>query len=387
MSRSISKMAVVLVTVLCIIMASTFSASSSTTGNHNVLLENGSVQLGGENRSTGSTATQTVSSGQYFIKNKSSGKYLTYSGVNVAQYSRSNATTMQQQRWNVVYTGNGYYYLEPMNNVGYRLDINNAADYNGTNVGIHPKNGNAAQKYQILSCGNGSYRLVPACSTTRVVEVSGASTDEGANVQIWEYVGQSQQQWIFESASSEPYHAYEWSWVFEEGKYTHITSGYHTTERPDHHGIDLTENPSEDAEDIDGANILSPTSGQVMAIYPNHYSGGHTVVIQTDNYTTDGEPIRVAFLHMKSGSCPFDDEEEDEEEEEEVFVTAGTVVGQVGSTGESSGPHLHLSTFGSPTANWANETNAINPQRFFKYVSFTGDRSIALSYPIEEELQ
>ena len=377
MSRSISKMAVVLVTVLCIIMASTFSASSSTTGNHDVLLENGSVQLGGENRSTGSTATQTVSSGQYFIKNKSSGKYLTYSGVNVAQYSRSNATTMQQQRWNVVYTGNGYYYLEPMNNVGYRLDINNAADYNGTNVGIHPKNGNAAQKYQILSCGNGSYRLVPACSTTRVVEVSGASTDEGANVQIWEYVGQSQQQWIFESASSEPYHAYEWSWVFEDGNNTYISNGYRT-KYDDHYGIDLIRHPSDNTKTIYGNNILSPTSGQVMEIIDNHYSGGHMVIIQTDNYTTDGKPIRVAFLHMILDSCPLRDEE---------FITAGTVVGQVGSTGESTGPHLHLSTFNSDTPTWPSAQTAINPQRFFKYISFANDVSIALSYPVEEELQ
>ena len=378
MSRSISRMTVVFLTVLSVLTASVFSVASSEAEDLDVLAENSSAQLAGDNRSTGSNATQTISSGQYFIKNKSSGKYLTYSGVNVAQYSRSNATTMQQQRWNVVYTGNGYYYLEPMNNVGYRLDIANAADYNGANVGIHPKNGNAAQKYRILSCGTGSDRLVPACSPSRVVEVVSASTDEGANVQIWEYVGQTQQQWTFESASGEPYHAYEWSWVFENGNNTNISSGYHTTERPDHHGIDLIRHPSDNTTTIYGNDILSPTSGQVMEIIDDHYSGGHVVIIQTDNYTTDGKPIRVAFLHMKSGSCPL---------EEEAFITAGTVVGQVGSTGESTGPHLHLSTFNSDTPTWPNTQTAINPQRFFKYVSFSGEVSVALSYQGEEEYQ
>lgn len=374
MSRSISKMAIVLMTVLCIVIVSAFSASSSAILGHPL-----SAESEGQNRAMTETATQTIPSGQYFIKNRYSGKYLTYEGVNVSQASRSNNLIMQQQRWNVVYMGNGYYYLEPMSNVGYRLDIANAANYNGANVGIHPTNGGLAQKYQIISCGSNSYRLAPACCTdSRIVEVVGASTDEGANVQIWEYVGQTHQQWTFEEASSEPYHAYEWSWVFEDGIGTYISSGYRSSSRPDHFGIDLVTDPVVNSDGIYGEDILAPTSGKVVKIYENHSSGGHTLVLETDNYTVDGNPIRVGFLHMILGSSPL---------EEDQIITAGTVIGKVGNTGVSYGAHLHLSTFGSSSANWASDTTAINPQRFFKYVSFTGNRSTLLSYSEEEEIE
>ena len=370
MSRSISKMAIVLMTVFCIVTVSAFSASSSA-----ILGLPLSAESEVQNRATTETATQTIPSGQYFIKNRYSGKYLTYEGVNVSQASRSNNLIMQQQRWNVVYMGNGYYYLEPISNVGYRLDIANAANYNGANVGIHPKNGNAAQKYQIISCGSNNYRLAPACCTdSRVVEVVGASTDEGANVQIWEYVGQTHQQWTFEEASSEPYHAYEWSWVFEDGDYTYISCGYHTAGHPDHHGIDIIGRYSQ----ISGAEIIAPTSGVVVERRLNDGNGGNMLVMETDNYTVDGKPLRVSFLHMVDNSCSLSLGD---------TIEIGDFIGRVGTTGYSFGIHLHLSTFNSDTPVWPNSSTAINPQRFFKYVSFTGDRSTQMSYPREEEIE
>lgn len=374
MSHSISKIAVVFVTMLCIVTASAFSASSSAIGNRNTAEDNHFVQITSENEDQSRSASQTISSGQYFIRNNRSGKYLTFMGVNVAQYSRSDNETMLQQRWSVVYMGNAYYYLEPMENVGYRLDVANAANYNGANVGIHPKNGNAAQKYQILSCGGDSYRLVPACSTSRVLDVEDASMSEGANVQIWEYINQSHQQWTFESASSEPYHAYEWSWVFEDGDYSKISCGYRTAGNSDHFGIDIIANYG----DIEGAEIIAPTSGVVVERYSNNIHGGNMAVIETDNYTLDGSPLLVAFLHMQYDSCPLSEGD---------TVEAGDLIGRVGNTGDSYGNHLHLSTFRSAGSFWPSATTGINPERFFKYVSLTGDRSTMLSYPGEEEYQ
>lgn len=43
-------------------------------------------------------------------------------------------------------------------------------------------------------------------------------------------------------------------------------------------------------------------------------------------------------------------------------VAVGQVIGQVGSSGHSSGPHLHLETH---TSQPATESNAINPVGFF----------------------
>lgn len=59
--------------------------------------------------------------------------------------------------------------------------------------------------------------------------------------------------------------------------------------------------------------------------------------------------------------------------------SAGTRIGTVGSTGDSSGPHLHLSTYNGKNGNnsydWPGANTSINPQRFFPSITFTGDLS------------
>lgn len=307
-------------------------------------------------------ATQTIVSGQYYIKSNFSNRYVTVNGVNVLQKAKTGANT---QKWNVVYTGNGFYYLEPASNLGYRMDVANAADGDGVNVGIHPENGNDAQKYRIISCGNGSYRIAPASSATRVLDVCGPSTAENANIQIWNYENVSQQQWTFELISaSDPYSALGWSWVFANNQHTRISSGYRTTSRPSHYGIDLSDST------INGATIYSPTAGVVQTKKANDADGGHMVVVKSNYTDSNGEKIRIAFLHMTSNSSTLNKDDS---------VSAGTRIGTVGSTGDSSGPHLHLSTYNGKNGNnsydWPGANTSINPQRFFPNITFTGDLS------------
>lgn len=307
-------------------------------------------------------ATQTIVSGQYYIKSNFSNRYATVNGINVLQKAKTGANT---QKWNVVYTGNGFYYLEPASNLGYRMDVANAADGDGVNVGIHPENGNDAQKYRIISCGNGSYRIAPASSATRVLDVCGPSTAENANIQIWNYENVSQQQWTFELiAAIDPYNTLGWSWVFANNQHRNISSGYRTSSRPDHLGIDLSDSS------INNATILSPTSGTVQRRMDGDEIAGHAIILKTNNTDPNGEKIRVGFLHMVDNSSTL---------QQGNTVSAGTVIGRVGNTGDSTGTHLHLGMWNGKNEknsyDWAGTNTSINPQRFFPSITFTGQIS------------
>lgn len=95
------------------------------------------------------------------------------------------------------------------------------------------------------------------------------------------------------------------------------------------------------------------------------------MVVVKSNYTdSNGEKIRIAFLHMTSNSSTLNKDDS---------VSAGTRIGTVGSTGDSSGPHLHLSTYNGKNGNnsydWPGANTSINPQQFFPNIAFTGDLS------------
>lgn len=313
-------------------------------------------------------ATQPLVSGQYYILNANSSRHLTAntSTYNVSQQTGAAAST---QKWNVIYTGNGYYYLQPASNLDRRLDVYNAWDINGANIQIHTENGNDAQKYRIIPSGGSTvYRIVPAISSTRAVSVASPYTTDGANVELQEYVGAAYQHWVFMLIEEyDPYADMGWSWVFANNQYTNISSGYRTSARPTHNGIDVATGTA-----AAGAAIISPTSGTVRTVYKNDKDGGHYVVVTTNSIDPNGNYIHVGFMHMVEGSSPL---------KEDDTVNAGTFIGNVGTTGDSTGTHLHLCMWNNPNHNnswnWAGDTNAINPQRFFPQITFTGATSTA----------
>ncbi len=98
-----------------------------------------------------------------------------------------------------------------------------------------------------------------------------------------------------------------------------------------HYGIDFGA-PS-------GTNIVATHKGTVMiAGWVNGY--GYTVVLD------DGDGIRTWYCHMTTGSIQVSVGE---------VVDVGEVVGQVGSTGRSTGPHLHLGV--QKNGNWVDPAN------------------------------
>lgn len=114
-------------------------------------------------------------------------------------------------------------------------------------------------------------------------------------------------------------------WPFEVG--VPITAGYGSssylaTFSTAHNGVDFT--PGE------GAEIHAVAAGTVRIA--TEAGGGYGVTVVID-HIIDGELISTRYAHMQYGSLRV---------AEGDIVTAGQVIGSVGSTGRSTGPHLHL---------------------------------------------
>jgi murein DD-endopeptidase MepM/ murein hydrolase activator NlpD len=106
------------------------------------------------------------------------------------------------------------------------------------------------------------------------------------------------------------------TWHFESG-----SSGYHTSERPDHNGVDFPI--------ISGTNIYAIADGEVIK---NAYEGGgygnHVVI----RHVIGDKTVETIYGHMEEPSALVVGEK----------VSRGKIIGHVGSTGRSSGPHLHF---------------------------------------------
>lgn len=114
-----------------------------------------------------------------------------------------------------------------------------------------------------------------------------------------------------------------------------------------------------------GTNVSSVTGGIVVASYnscgysssadnrcgPTGYGGyGNIVVIQSSD--ANGVPIYIYYAHMNGGSVNVNVGD---------TVVPGQVLGQVGSSGSSTGPHLHFEVrYGSNDKN-----HLVDPLKFF----------------------
>lgn len=122
-----------------------------------------------------------------------------------------------------------------------------------------------------------------------------------------------------------------------------------------HSGCDWPKDP--------GTNILSAGDGTVYMVRaegqagsPGGTSWGNRVIIYHGN--VGGIDLYTAYAHMLSSSFPMVSEGQS--------VVAGQVIGEVGTTGSSTGNHLHFVTFigGLVIGNNANPQNCANPRDF-----------------------
>ena len=102
-----------------------------------------------------------------------------------------------------------------------------------------------------------------------------------------------------------------------------ITSGFSDTEHRAHvHGaVDIA------GRGVYGAAVVASASGTVILANTDGYGGGYGNYIVIDH----GNGVSTLYAHLSSVSVSVDKQ-----------ITAGQVIGNVGNTGFSTGPHLHF---------------------------------------------
>lgn len=128
----------------------------------------------------------------YTMRNLTSGKYVntdtnTPGRHNVTQYQGNN---LDGQQWIFQDAGGGYVLIR--NFFNYYLDVANAANNDGTNVGVYEFFGSNAQKWKLAKVsGKEKTRIAPGEYIIRskiggkVLDVAGASLESGANLHIY----------------------------------------------------------------------------------------------------------------------------------------------------------------------------------------------------------
>jgi murein DD-endopeptidase MepM/ murein hydrolase activator NlpD len=103
-----------------------------------------------------------------------------------------------------------------------------------------------------------------------------------------------------------------------------VTSGFRVSDRPDHNGVDFAESGTHP--------IFASASGVVSKSYVST-SFGEVVFIK---HVINGQDYETIYAHMQTGSRTV---------LEGDSVTQGQTIGIMGSTGDSTGQHLHFELY------------------------------------------
>ena len=143
---------------------------------------------------------------------------------------------------------------------------------------------------------------------------------------------------------------------------TRISSGYRLPTRPGHNGIDLIQNIGQ--PNILGEAVFAAHAGNVRVAGWADCAGWWVVIRSDVNSLTTNQAIVSRYMHFRDRPSVSAGNR----------VARGAQIGVVGSSGQSSGPHLHLD-FNNRDSNTTTANNSVNPQRFFPNITFTGDTS------------
>ena len=110
--------------------------------------------------------------------------------------------------------------------------------------------------------------------------------------------------------------------AYDPGAAYRVSSGFRPPNRPNHHGIDFA----------GPAGTPIPAAAQGTVWYSSAHPGGFGNLVILRHIGQDGSRFYTLYAHQDGRDMPLVG----------AAVAAGDVIGRCGSTGDSSGPHVHF---------------------------------------------
>lgn len=289
------------------------------------------------------------------------------------------------------------------------LNVYKNGDANNVNVTLWADDGTTGVHWKLINRG-GSYVIIPQCAQSRALNIYGNSANVGSNVCLWQQTGHSTQGWNIERVSggyilrSANNPNLVLSASGSENGSNVLVKAYNSSDRLQIWNSSLfgglvqptTNNSSlmwplaggagrvtapagqirggyihvgTDIGAPAGTPIVAVSSGTVKAVGCDDVRGNF-IVIEHGNYW-------CVYQHMKSQACVG----------KGANVTQGQTIGHVGSTGHSTGPHLHfeialtssLSKSGSPQNYIYNDVNTAKRKITYYSVSKGANNTLNLN--------
>ncbi|MCI8332664.1 MAG: peptidoglycan DD-metalloendopeptidase family protein [Clostridiales bacterium] len=309
----------------------------------------------------------------YNIRNKKSGKYLDLQGNGY-----TDGTHFQQYTYGASYTAekfylhesdDGYYHVwsAMKEDIASYMAMDGRANcVAGAQVILYRYDYKyPEQRWHIRRNADGSVFISPKKNVYLNLAVEGGSTANNAKVKLAaRNENDDAQKWIIEPVNAS-LNGYNFRYMLQtRPNFNYIYSGYKRSDRTNHYALDICG----DGVSVYGQPVCAPVNGRVVYTEPNKGESGYYLVLETDCFWTgSGKRIRLTFAHMNSAPL-F---------EEGDLVRKGDVLGYVGSTGNSSAPHLHFAAYRvtSEGDHWEREHNSLNPEYFYPPYWFVGKSS------------
>ncbi len=309
----------------------------------------------------------------YMIINKANGKALDAGGSNGEKpygYPNPKPTNNPYQLWKVTRNGVGYQlvnkatgraldaggangdsvymYPRPISGNGYhqwKLNLPGASPtqvgYVNSSIGLRFRRDPSTNQTEITTLNNGT-KLTILEKVTGQAYYPGNRTD-WYKVQVGNQVGYVAAYYVSTSPNTGGDGSSGWQNPLDPGTYTIFASSrYRTPQRPTHNGIDLStwnSNPY--------VRVKAAKPGKVVEV-GNHPNGwGRFVRIQHDN------GLRTVYAHLSQIDVQNGQQ-----------VSGGQKIGNVGSTGNSTGPHLHFEVHVSP---YRHPIDTRNPENYLSF--------------------